>query len=125
MQVMANNGLQDLMLKRRAELGAPGAPLSVHEVTRRADGLASYETMRKISDGRHGGGISDRTAQALERALQVPIERVYDAAGQPRPLGRWQPPAKFDRLDLEQRQLVENFARALLEAYDKGRSSVA
>lgn len=119
------NGLQALMLTRLAELGTPGNPLSIHEATRRADGLASYETMRKIADGRHSGRITDRTAQALERALQVPVQRVYDAAGQPRPLGRWQPPAKFDRLDLEQRRLVEEFARALLEAYDKGRRSVA
>lgn len=114
------NELQDLVLRRLAELGTPGAPLSVRAAAERARGLVSYEILRQIARGEHSGNITDRTAEGLALALDVPAGAVYRAAQVPRPMTRWQWPARFDRLDPAQRRLVEDVAGAILDAYEKG-----
>lgn len=114
------NELQDLMLRRLAELGTPGSPMSIRQATERARGLVSYEILRKIMRGEHSGRITDSTAEGLARALDVPVQTVYDAARVPRPTSRWQWPARFDRLDQAQRRIVEQVASGFLEAYEKG-----
>lgn len=114
------NELQDLMLRRLAELGTPGSPMSIRHATERARGLVSYEVLRKISRGEHSGRITDSTAEGLASALDVPVQQVYDVARVPRPTTRWIWPARFDRLDLAQRRLVELLASGLLDAYEKG-----
>lgn len=120
MNERAVNELQDLMLRRLAELGVPGSPMSIRQATERARGLVSYEILRKITRGEHSGRISDSTAEGLARALDVPVQTVYDAARVPRPVSRWQWPARFDRLDQAQRRIVEEVAGGFLEAYEKG-----
>lgn len=114
------NELQDLVLRRLAELGTPGSPMSIRQATERARGLVSYEILRKLARGEHSGRIADSTAEGLALALDVPAATVYQAARVPRPLSRWQWPARFDRLDPAQRRLVEDVAAALLESYEKG-----
>jgi hypothetical protein len=114
------NELAALMLRRLAELGTPGSPMSIRQATERTRGLASFETLRQIARGEHSGRISDRTAEGIALALEVSVKEVYDAARVPRPQSRWNWPAKFDRLDLPQRRLVEDVASSLLEAYEKG-----
>lgn len=112
--------LQNLMLTRLAELGTPGSPMSIRQATERARGLVSYEVLRKIARAEHSGRINDATAEGLARALDVPVQTVYDAARVPRPTSRWQWPARFDRLDHAQRRIVEQVASGMLEAYEKG-----
>lgn len=114
------NELQDLVLRRLAELGTPGSPMSLREATRRSRGRLNYETLRKVARGAHSGDIADQTAEGISVALDVPVQQVYNAARVPRPLNRWQWPAKFDRLDLEDRRVVEDVASALLRAREKG-----
>lgn len=114
------NQLQDLVLRRLAELGTPGSPMSYRQAQLRTRGAISYETFRSIAHGEHSGKISDRVAEALSRALDVPVQDVYDAAMVPRPMSRWVMPERFDRLDIPQRRLVEDIAAAILEAYEKG-----
>jgi hypothetical protein len=114
------NELQDLMLRRLAELGGPGSPMSIRAATERARGLVSYEVLRTIARGEHSGRINDSTAEGLALSLDVPVQQVYDAARVPRPVSRWQWPARFDRLDQAQRRLVEDVASAMLESYEKG-----
>jgi hypothetical protein len=114
------NELQDLLLRRLGELGTPGAPMSIRQATERARGLVSYEILRKIVRGEHSGRISDSTAEGIALAVDVPAATVYQAARVPRPLSRWQWPARFDRLDPAQRRLVEDVAASLLESYEKG-----
>lgn len=114
------NELQDLVLRRLAELGVPGSPMSIREATRRSRDRLNYETLRKIARGEHSGDITDQTAEGLSLALDVPVQQVYAAARIPRPLSRWQWPARFDRLDLEDRRTVEEVAAALLRAREKG-----
>jgi hypothetical protein len=82
--------------------------------------MVSYEILRQILRGEHSGNITDRTAEGLSRALDVPVNQVYMAAQVPAPVGRWSWPQRFDRLDLSQRRLVEDIAGALLDAYEKG-----
>lgn len=116
------SALQDLILTRLQQLGDRHGPMSAREAARRADGLVSYETLRVLArNGKHTGRITDRTAEGLSRALQVPVEKVYEAAGVPAPSGRWEWPERFARLAPTQRSLVEDVAAALLEAYDRGR----
>lgn len=117
--------LSDLILTRLAELGDETGPMSAREAARRAEGLVSVETMRNLARGvRHTGRITDRVAEGLARALQVPVSRVYAAAGIPQPGARWRLPDRLDRLPVEQRRLVEDVAAALLESYEKGRRDV-
>lgn len=113
--------LQDLILLRVSELGDSSGPMSAREVARRSEGLVSYETVRNLMRGmRHTGRISDRVAEGLSRALQIPVVRVYEAAGVPAPGERWQWPHRFDRLNPAQRALVEEVAAAILEAETRG-----
>jgi hypothetical protein len=112
--------LADLVLRRLAELGEPGSPLSLRRAAERSQGLISYELLRRISRGEHGGGISDRVAQGLSIALDVPIKDIYMSARVPRPESRWILPARFDRLDAAERRVVESVAAAILEAREKG-----
>ena len=117
--------LQDLILTRLAELGDEHGPMSAREAARRAEGLVSYETLRNLARGvRHTGRITDRVAEGISRALQIPASRVYAAAGVPAPGRKWDWPAKFDRLPIEDRRHVENIAAALLECYERGRRDV-
>lgn len=110
----------DLVLRRLAELGIPGHPMSIREATRRSGSRINYETLRKIARGEHSGDITDQTAEGLSLALDVPLQQVYNAASVPRPQGRWSWPAKYDRLDLDDRRVVEDVAAALLRAREKG-----
>lgn len=114
------NELQDLVLRRLAELGIPGSAMSVRSAAERARGLLSYETLRQIARGEHSGDITDRTAEGIALALDVPAAQVYAAARVPRPLTRWHWPARFDRLDPAQRRVIEDVAGVILEAYEKG-----
>lgn len=114
------NELAALVLRRLEDLGTPDSPMSIRQATQRARGLTSFETLRKIVRGEHSGRISDETAEGIALALEIPVKEVYDAARVPRPQTRWNWPAKFDRLDLPQRRLVEDVAASLLEAYEKG-----
>lgn len=110
------NRLQQLVVNRLVELD-----LSARRAAERSRGLVSYESIRKIVRGVHQGGISDRIAEGLSVALDVPISKVYEAAQAPRPLSKWDWPSRFDRLDVNHRRVVEAVAAALLDAYDAGR----
>jgi hypothetical protein len=114
------NELQDLMLRRLAELGDPGQPLSLRRAAEKTRGLVSYEILRQIARGEHSGNVTDRSAEGIALAIGVPVEQVYQAAKVPRPSGRWQWPARFDRLDLSQRRVVEDVAAGFLDSYEKG-----
>ncbi len=115
--------LQDLVVTRLRELGSsPGKPMSAREAARRADGMVSYETLRNLARGvRHTGRITDRVAHGIARALQVPPSQVYEAAGVLEPGDRWEWPQRFDRLNPAQRQIVEDVAAAIMEAFEQGR----
>jgi hypothetical protein len=113
--------LQDLVLRRLAELGTPEGPLSLRDAADKSRGKISYETLRLIARGRHQGAINDRTAEGLAEAVDVPLALVYRTAGVPRPGARWEWPSRFDRLPGAQRKLVEDVAAGMLEMYDKGR----
>lgn len=111
-----------MILTRLQQLGDKDGPMTAREAARRAEGLVSYETLRNLARGvRHTGRISDRVAQGISLALQVPLAKVYEAAGAQQPGERWEWPERFDRLDPAQRQIVEEVAAGFLEAYEKGR----
>lgn len=122
------NMLQNLVLTRLAELGDGDRPLSARAAAERARGLTSFHTIYAIANGEHSGRINDRTAEGLAAALEVPVARVYEAAGVPRPFGRWHWPEKFDRIRPEDRAIIEDIAESLLKAerrgYERGRRDV-
>lgn len=113
--------LQELALRRLQELGDDSGPMSAHQAVQRAQGKMSYELLRRILRGLHGGNINDRVAEGLSLALQVPLARVYEAAGQLTPGEPWAWPERFARLPAPQRKIVEDMVGAMLELYDQGR----
>jgi hypothetical protein len=116
------NRLQKLIEDRRAVLGGTDGPLSVRELQRRSDYACSYETWGAIIRGRHAGKVSDRVAAGMAKALGVPVEKVYEAAGL-LPVGtRWEMPAYLWRLGPREREAVEDIAAKLLQMYDQGRN---
>ena len=94
--------------------------MSLREASKRSGGRLNYETLRKIGRAEHSGDITDQTAEGLSLALDVPLADVYAAARLLRPGNRWNWPAKFDRLELEDRRVVESVASALLRAREQG-----
>lgn len=112
--------LRHLVLRRLGELGTPGRPMSPRTAAERSQGKVSFHTIYAIANGKHTGRLTNRTAQGLAEALEVPVSQVYDAAGAPRTQSRWLLPDRFDRLDLEQRRLMESVMAALLAADAKG-----
>jgi hypothetical protein len=119
------DNLQRLVLRRLDELGAFGEPMSAREAARRSQGKVSNDTLSKIAAGKHTGRITNRIAEGIAAALDVPASDVYDAAGAPRALGPWVLPEEFERITLERRTLIEDLCAALLaadaEGYDRGR----
>lgn len=109
------NHLQALVVSRLIELD-----LSARAAAERSRGKVSYSTLRNISRGIHGGKITDRIAEGISSALDVPLSQVYEAAQAPQPMSTWEWPERFERLKLPQRRLVEDVAAALLDAYDQG-----
>lgn len=107
--------LSALVVSRLVELG-----LSARAAADRSRGRVSYSTLRNIARGTHGGRITDRVAEGISLALEVPLPRVYEAAKAPQPMSRWDWPERFDRLVPEERRLIEDMASALLRAYDRG-----
>lgn len=114
-------GLAELIGNRMYTLGGDHGPLSLRNVVQRSGDRLSPETLRRIVRGEHQGNISDRVAEGLAVALEVPITRIYEAAGLPQPSRRWDWPAKFDRLSIGERAIVEDVARGFLQAYERGR----
>jgi hypothetical protein len=112
--------LQELVLRRLAELGDTSGPMSAREAVRAAQGKVSYELIRMIARGVHGGAITDRVAEGLSLALRVPVDRVYRAAGIPTPGARWDWPERFSKIPGPQRAIVEDVAAAMLEMWDQG-----
>lgn len=114
-------GLADLVSTRMIVLGDERGPLSLRNVVQRSGDRLSPETLRRIARGEHQGNISDRVAEGLAVALEIPIGRIYEAAGLPQPKRRWEWPAVFDRLSIAERTVVEDVARGFLQAYERGR----
>jgi hypothetical protein len=116
------NRLQELVLTRLTELGDSSGAMTAREAARRANWEVSYETLRNIARGvRHNGRLTDRVAMGIAKALDVPPERVYAAAGLPQPGSPWEWPERFNRLSPNHRALVEEVASALLEADTRAR----
>lgn len=118
-------GLAELITHRMYTLGGDEGPLSLRNVVQRSGDRMVVETLRRIVRGEHQGNISDRVAEGLSIALEVPITKIYEAAGLPQPSRRWDWPAKFDRLSMGERAIVEDVARGLLQAYERGRRSAS
>lgn len=113
--------LQELALRRLQELGGISGPMSAHAAAQKAQGKVSYELLRRILRGLHGGGISDTVAEGLSLALQVPVSMVYRAAGQLTPGEPWPWPERFARLPPAKRKVVEDMVGAMLDMYEMGR----
>ena len=115
------SSLAELVAQRLSDLGDRSGPMSMNAAVNRANGRISYENFRRIARGEHGGQFTDRIAEGLALAIDVPLSEVYRVAGLPQPTGRWVLDPKFDRLSLSERVVVENVAASLLSAYERGR----
>ena len=75
---MADHDLPALVRRRLFELG-----VTVREASRRAAWAVAPETIERLADGKDSGMVSPRLARALGRALDVPENKVFRAAGLP------------------------------------------
>lgn len=123
-----NETLQQLLERRLREMGkrrGRGESISLREAWVRlpeVDGkrAVSYETVRRIRENGHSA-ISEETAAALATMFNVPLGDVLRAAGQRRPLGRFELPKRADRLDEQERAVVVSVVDAILGAGEPGR----
>jgi hypothetical protein len=115
------SSLAELVAQRLAALGDKSGPMSLRAAVERSRGRLSLENLRRMARGEHQGNFADRTAEGLALALDVPVAEVYRVAGLPQPSGRWEWDAKYDRLDLKHRRIVEDVADGFLDAYEQGR----
>jgi hypothetical protein len=75
---VADTDLPALVRRRLLELG-----ITAEEASRRAHWAVSPQTIEHLATGRRSGLVSDRLADALAWALDVPENRVRRAAGLP------------------------------------------
>lgn len=117
--------LAELVTAQMHKLGGPSGPLSLRNVVDRSRGRLGVENLRRIARGEHQGNFSDKVAEGLSIALEIPLAEVYRVAGLPQPKSRWDWPSKYDRLSLAQRAIVEDVAGGFLMAYEEGRRDAA
>jgi hypothetical protein len=75
---MTQVDLQGLVRRRLFELLC-----TAQDASRRAKWAVGPETIDRIARGRHAGPVSERLAQAMAHALDVPEYRVRRAVGLP------------------------------------------
>jgi hypothetical protein len=119
------SSLAEAVTSQMLKLGGADGPLSLRNVVARSRGRLSTENLRRIARGEHQGNFSDRVAEGLSIALEIPLAEVYRLAGLPQPKTRWVWDAKYDRLTLAQRAIVEDVASGFLMAYEQGRRDAA
>lgn len=110
--------LQQLVQRRQRELGGSGGPISTRQVWLRGGGEDewSYETVRRIVElGHHK--IGDRVADRLALALNVPVSKILEAAGQRQRGEPFVLPARANRLSPTERNLVRSLVDAILGQY--------
>lgn len=116
--------LQQLVERRLREMGkrrGRGENLSLREAWLRLpegdDGQrpVSYETVRRIREQGHTN-IGRATAVALATMLDMPVEDIQTAAGQRPEAGPFVLPARADRLNPSERQVVLAVVDAILDA---------
>lgn len=114
--------LRSLVERRLRELGDRTGPMSVRAAADRSRGQVSYETLRLIAVGQHSGKISPQVAEGLSLALDVPVSSIYQAAGRPRPQGRFDLPERADALNARERKAVLSVIDAILAAHEDERA---
>lgn len=109
--------LTDIYNTFRDAHGQHGKPMSHREAARRAGDEEMRETFRKIGVGQHAGNIEEETVEALVR-LGLNERAVRRAAGlqMDHSLGRFDLPARANRLSMGQRQVVLSVVDAILNA---------
>jgi hypothetical protein len=75
---VADDDLQRLVQRRLFELGGDAV-----EAARRSCWAVTAQTIDRIACGRHRRPVSERLAEALARALDVPANRIRRVVGLP------------------------------------------
>lgn len=114
--------LRQLVLRRLAELGERGRPLSQRDAADRSGGRISHATIGNITSGRHGGKLDDRTVEGLALALDVPRSEILRALHRTSQsvLRPFEAPERWQRLTHTQRKVVISVGNALLDSYEQG-----
>lgn len=114
--------LQQLVQRRQRELGGGHGPISTRQVWLRGGGETewSYETVRRIVERGHAK-IGDRVADRLALALNVPVSKILDAAGQRQRGEPFVLPPRSARLSPTERNILRAVMDAMLGAYAEER----
>lgn len=106
--------LASLVTERRAELG-----ISLREAADRSGGLVSKSQIAAIERG-ETTTVTDKTVRGLALALDVPVPRVWAAAGvRPSRLRPFEVPERANRLNARERRLVLTLIDTLLAAHEE------
>lgn len=96
--------------------GAPNAPSSTREASRRIDGRLHWATIAKYLRGDHPAHPDEATLQGLAEAYGLPLAKVQAAAGVPVGAGPYRPPAEAARLNRRQQAAITELIMAMTEA---------
>lgn len=109
--------LQELVRRRKRELGSRGKELTNTDIWRR--GGQSHWSRQAVNNIVNGHvQIGDRIAERLALALEVPVNQILEAAGQRRRIP-FEPPERANRLTNAQRKIVIAVIDGFLGAYDE------
>ncbi|MFE1775567.1 hypothetical protein [Streptomyces sp. NPDC059008] len=119
-----DNDLQQLVMTRLTELGAPHRPMSYRAAAARSHGLISHGTIGRLARGEHTGILEDQTLDGLALALALPRAHIERAAGlyRERPAEPFTLPPRASRLTRREREVVLSVVDALLTAADRGKA---
>jgi hypothetical protein len=108
--------------RRQRELGGGQGPISTRQVWLRGGGDEhwSYEIVRKIVERGHSN-IGDRVADRLAIALNVPVSKIHEAAGQRQRGVPFQLPPRSAQLTQTERNILRAVMDAMLGAYAEDR----
>lgn len=109
---MPMSALSELLKQRVAT-----QKIGVREIARRAQDRGhslSHGTVSKYLSGQHPEVPAEETLRAFHDVLDIPLEQLRKAAGLPAGApGPYTPPSEADRLDLDQREAVDQIIRLL------------
>lgn len=115
--------LQQLVQRRQRELGGGQGPISTRQVWLRGGGEDewSYETVRRIVERGHSN-IGDKVADRLAIALNLPVSKILEAAGQRQRGEPFVLPVRANRLSAAERNILRAVMDAMLGAYAEDRA---
>jgi lambda repressor-like predicted transcriptional regulator len=102
--------LRQLVYRRLKELG-----IDPRQASRNSGYAVSHDTLYCILREEHRGVLKPQSAEGIAKALRIPVAQVWASVGETEP-DPWIWPERYNRLELWQREIVEQVAAGFLKA---------